>query len=81
MGGACRVSGSTDNTDHSNLYNFRFGVDSILSCFGSSSVLLDNLKASFNYIGKFGSSTTNLADFISIDFSQLANNKGIKISL
>ena len=83
IGGACRTSGSTDNSDHSNLYNFRFGVDSILSCFGSSSVLIDNLKNSFNYIGKFGNSLNSLGDYISIDFSQLTNNNnnGVKISL
>lgn len=81
LGGACHLSGTTDNIDQSGLYTFRFGVDSILSCFGSASVLLENLKSSFNYVGKFGSSTSNLGDFLSIDYSTLTNNNGIKISL
>ena len=82
IGGACRTTGS-DNSDQSNIYNFRFGVDSILSCSGSSSLLVDNLKNAFDYIGKFGNSLNSLGDFISIDFSQLTsnNNLGVKISI
>lgn len=82
IGGACRSS-TSDNSDQSNLYNFRFGVDSILSCFGASALLVDNLKNAFDYIGKFGSSLNSLGDFVSIDFSQLTsnNNMGVKISI
>jgi hypothetical protein len=65
--GSCRTA--TSDSDQSNLISFRFGVNSVYSCLGSSSTFTyNNLNAAIDYVGSIGSSTTNLADFIKIDY-------------
>lgn len=67
--GKCRAT-STDDSDQSNLISLRFGVNSVYSCYGSSSSLAyTNLKEAFDYVGSIGSSSTNLADYIKIDYT------------
>jgi hypothetical protein len=73
-GGNCRAA-STDLADGGNLASIRFGVNSIFSCVGTSSTLLQtNLVAAFNYVGSFGISSTNLLDYVSLTETASASN-------
>jgi hypothetical protein len=75
--GSCRSASS--DSDQSNLISFKFGVNSIYSCSGSSSLAYTNLKQAFDSVGALGSASTNLGDFVSIDYTAIISNQNIQL--
>ena len=57
-----------------------FGVNTILSCVGSSSMLLASIQNSFNYIGSIGSASSSLGDYVPLAIdSNLNNNTNLQL--
>lgn len=56
-----------------NLVHLKFGVNSIHSCMGTTSIIAANLQSSFNYIGSFGISATNTNDYVKLTVSGTIN--------
>lgn len=77
--GTCRTTSS--DSDHSNLISFKFGVNAIYTCLGTTSLAYSNLKQAFDTIGSLGSSSTNSNDYITIDYttSVPSNNQNIQL--
>ena len=77
--GTCR-SLTTDNADLANLAHLKFGVNTILSCIGTSSSFWSaNLLLSFNYIGMFGISSTNINDYVPLTVSNIAAGENMHL--
>ena len=72
--GTCRAT-AADNADASNLVHLQFGVNSVLSCVGTSSTFLStNLIALFNYVGSLGISSTSLSDYVQLTTTAIPSN-------
>lgn len=74
--GTCRTS--TSDSDHSNIISFKFGINSVYSCRGTASLAAANLMQAFDFVGSLGISTTNLADYVQIDYT---SNPGTNVNL
>lgn len=64
--GNCRTS-STDPSANS-FIDLGFGHNQAISCYGSTNLIYNNLKQAFNYVGKYGTSSTTLAEYINVTF-------------
>jgi hypothetical protein len=63
--GSCRTN-TTDIADPTDLTTLSFGVNSIISCTGSTSKIAENLANIFTYVGSYGLSSTNLYDYVGV---------------
>lgn len=72
LDGTCRTS-SSDNVGPNNLVNLQFGVNSIHSCMGTTSLIAANLQAAFTHIGSLGIASTNLNDYVSLSVPSTIN--------
>jgi hypothetical protein len=72
LDGTCRTS-SSDTTGPNNLISLLFGVNSIHSCMGTTSIIATNLQAIFTHVGSMGISSTNLNDYVSLSVPSIIN--------
>lgn len=76
--GTCRTTSS--DSDHSNLISFKFGVNAIYTCLGTTSLAYSNLKQAFDTVGSLGSSSTNSNDYVTIDYTSApSSNQNIQL--
>lgn len=80
MDGSCRANTNAD-AGPSNLITLKFGVNSVYTCQGSSSLILNNLKQAFDMVGSIGSSASSLDDYVNIDYSPAssATNQNLQL--
>lgn len=79
LDGTC---GSTiaDAGGQNNLLELSFGVNSVHSCMGTTSILAANIQASFNYVGSLGISSTNLKDYVKVAVaSNINSNQNLQL--
>lgn len=77
--GTCRTLAS-DSADGSNLASLKFGVNTIFSCVGTtSSFWSSNLINAFNYVGSFGISSNNIADYIAVTQNTIQSNENMHL--
>lgn len=70
--GTCRTA-TSDTTGPNNLVHLRFGVNSVHSCMGTTSLIAANLQALFTHVGSMGISSTNLKDYVSLSVASTIN--------
>lgn len=62
VGGSCRTSSSDDSAN--SFIDLRFGQNQAITCLGTTNLISSHLLTSFNYVGKHGTSSTKLSEFI-----------------
>lgn len=60
---------------------FNFGSNQVISCYGSTNLIYENLKQVFNYIGKYGVSSTKLSEYINVTIpsSAISSSESVQI--
>lgn len=73
----CRTA---NNTSENSFISFEFGKDGQYGCIGLTSLVYENLKASFNYVAKYGSASTSLADYASISWPNIDATSSVRLT-
>lgn len=80
INGACR-SITTDNADQTSLIQLRFGINSVYTCQGTTSQIYTNLNAAFKLVAAIGSASTNLNDYVQVEFPSTSPQPNQNIQL
>ena len=79
--GSCQTNGTTDSSE--SLVDLEFGKNGMYTCFGSSSnigVSLEELMSTNSlYVGRFGSATTVLADYVQIQWNSIQTSQSAQL--
>jgi hypothetical protein len=66
LNGLCRTSLSDPQSNETadSFVELIFGQNLIISCAGTNNIIFDQIKTAFNYVGKYGASSTKLSEYI-----------------
>ena len=78
-GFSCRTS-TTDTAD-SSFVKLTFGNNQVYSCYGDSSEMYSNLRASFDYVAKMGAASETMGDFTPISWPTIDATQSLKLNI
>ena len=81
LDGTCRASptAALSNETANSFVDLKFGQNQVISCLGTTNMIYESIKTAFNYVGKYGVSSTKLSEYVIMAMPTISSSESVQL--